>query len=135
TKKAKKAEYLGVIDRGQIYFEENQNIGKQEESLRVIKESEKTQATQTKEKLFIISLYLKAKLKNWSIKNVINSEEHASRKLLKPVFISKEYRKTILEKEKTKKLEETKRLLELEKRKKELCLMVAEIVQKELQKT
>ncbi|CAG8691191.1 16496_t:CDS:2, partial [Dentiscutata heterogama] len=36
------------------------------------------------------------------------------------VWIVREYRKTILEKERTKKLEETKRLLELEERKKEI---------------
>ncbi|CAG8610275.1 25749_t:CDS:2 [Dentiscutata erythropus] len=110
---------LKVIDRGQIHFEENQNIGKQEESLRVIKESEKTQATQMKEKLFIISLYLKAKLKNWSMKNVINSEEHTSRKLLKPIFIPKR----------------NKEIARTGREKKESCLMVAEIVRKELQKT
>ncbi|CAG8448383.1 4052_t:CDS:2 [Scutellospora calospora] len=45
------------------------------------------------------------------------------------------YRKTILEKERSKKLEESKRLLELEERKKKSRLIVAEIIQKESQKT
>ncbi|CAG8799500.1 21282_t:CDS:2, partial [Cetraspora pellucida] len=48
-------------------------------------------------------------------KYVINSKEQALRKLLKPVFIPKVYRKTILEKKRMKKLEEAKRMLELKK--------------------
>ncbi|CAG8685947.1 20411_t:CDS:2 [Cetraspora pellucida] len=66
------------------------------------------------------------------MKYVTNSE-HALKKLLKPVFISKAYRKTILENERLKKLE-AKRLLKLDEKKKESCLIIAKIIQKESQR-
>ncbi|CAG8839459.1 459_t:CDS:2, partial [Racocetra persica] len=67
----------------------------------------------------------KAKLKTyWSMKYVTTCIEE---------IIETSYRKTILEKERSKKLE-AKRLLELEERKKESRLMVAEIIRKESQR-
>ncbi|CAG8728068.1 30715_t:CDS:2, partial [Racocetra persica] len=93
----------------------------------VIEEAEKAQATQTEEE--------ESGSDETSEYETDSEEEQASRKLLKPVFIPRE---TILEKERKEKLEEeaeAKRLQELEERKKESHSMVAEVIQKELQKT
>ncbi|RIB14606.1 splicing factor, Prp19-binding domain-containing protein [Gigaspora rosea] len=102
----------------------------EEEKLKAIEEAEKAQASQTEEE--------GSESEETSEYETDSEEEQASRKLLKPVFIPKAHRETILEKERKEKLEEeteAKRLQELEERKKESHSMVAEVIQKELQKT
>ena len=67
-----------------------------------------------------------------------SEEEQQTRKLLKPVFIPRAHRETILEKERLEKEAEEaekKRLQALEERKKESHALVAEQIEKELTKT
>ncbi|CAG8651645.1 22860_t:CDS:2 [Cetraspora pellucida] len=91
----------------------------EEEQLKAMEEAEKAQSTQTEEE--------ESEGEETSEYETDSEEEQASRKLLKPVFIPRH--------EKLEEEAEAKRLQELEERKKESHLMVAEVIQKELQKT
>ncbi|CAG8663437.1 12374_t:CDS:2, partial [Dentiscutata heterogama] len=137
-KEAKEAGSSEVIDRRRRHFNDQERLRdrvleqrkQEEEKLKAIEEAEKAQATQTEEE--------GSESEETSEYETDSEEEQTSRKLLKPVFIPKAHRETILEKERKEKLEEeieAKKLQELEERKKESHSMVAEVIQKEMQKT
>ncbi|RIA84761.1 splicing factor, Prp19-binding domain-containing protein [Glomus cerebriforme] len=104
----------------------------EEEGLKALEEEERTQTAQVEEEEEESDSEETSEYETDS-----EEEEQISRKLLKPVFIPKAHRETVLERERMKELEEEterKRLRELEERKKESHAMVEEHVQKSLQK-
>ncbi|RGB26094.1 splicing factor, Prp19-binding domain-containing protein [Rhizophagus diaphanus] len=104
----------------------------EEERLKALEEEERAQTTKAEEEEEESESEVTSEYETDS-----EEEEQTSRKLLKPVFIPKAHRETVLERERMEKLEEEaerKRLQELEERKKESHAMVEEYVQKALQK-
>ncbi|CAG8502430.1 10082_t:CDS:2 [Acaulospora colombiana] len=166
-REAKETSYSEGVDRRRRYYEEQnvvkeskpeidyeakEQVGEEEDIIlrrQRIRERALEQRRQEEERLKALEESYKAQLSPQEEEKEESEEETSeyetdsededqnSRKLLKPVFIPKAHRETILERERTEKLAEeaeAKRLKELEERRKESHIMVAEVVQRESQK-
>ncbi|CAG8572033.1 11597_t:CDS:2 [Funneliformis mosseae] len=138
-KEAKETASSQILDRRRRHLEDDENEDLQKDQIHV---AEDLQEDELDDEAEIRRRQLKRSRESDSeetseYETDSEEEEQSSRKLLKPVFIPKAHRETVLERERMAKLEEEaelKRIQELEERKKESHAMVAEVVQKALQK-